>query len=74
MAQLLPEKPRFSFFDKEIQWVDSHLHTNEAYSELSIQLNDRYLASIWLEGGNGSGIQNTRVQIKTALHVTGELR
>jgi hypothetical protein len=48
MAQLLLEKPRFSFFDKEIQWVDSHLHTNEAYSELSIQLNDRYLASIWL--------------------------
>jgi hypothetical protein len=48
MAHLLIEKPRFSFFDKEIQWVDKRLHTNEACSELSIQLNDRYLASIWL--------------------------
>ena len=48
MAQLLIEKPRFSFFDKEIQWVDSRLHTNEACSELSIQLNDRYLANLWL--------------------------
>jgi hypothetical protein len=45
MAQLLPWKPRFSFFDKEIQWVDSHLHTNKATAELSFQLNDRYLAS-----------------------------
>src|SRR6478736_8635362 len=34
IARLLPEKPRFSSFDKEIQWVDSHLHTNEANPEL----------------------------------------
>ncbi|MEH2491057.1 hypothetical protein [Bradyrhizobium sp. AZCC 2230] len=68
MAHLLLEKPRFSFFDKEIQWVDSHLHTNEACSELSFQLNDRYLASIWLgmwsAWAAGIRIQNTRVQIE----------
>lgn len=46
MAHLLIAKPRFSFFDKEIQWVDSHLHTNKANSELSFQLNDRYLANL----------------------------
>jgi hypothetical protein len=77
MAHLLKEKPRFSFFDKEIQWVDSHLHTNEACSELSFQLNDRYLASIWLgmwsAWAGGIRIQNTRVQIETALHARGDL-
>ena len=77
MAQLLPEKPRFSFFNKEIQWVDSHLHTNKAYSELSFQLGDRYLARIWLglrlTWATSVRIQNTRVQIKTALHARGEL-
>ena len=45
MAQLLIQRPRFSFFDKEIQWVDNHLHTNEADPELRFQLNDRYLPS-----------------------------
>jgi hypothetical protein len=77
MAHLLIQKPRFSFFDKEIQWVDSHLHTNEAYAELSSQHCDRYLASIWLgmwsAWADGIRIQNTRVQIKTALHARGEL-
>ena len=77
IARLLSEKPRFSFFDKEIQWVDSHLHTNEAYAELSSQHGDRYLASIWLGvwsvWADGMRIQNTRVQIKTALHVRSEL-
>src|SRR6478735_2058577 len=45
IARLLLEKPRFSSFDKEIQWVDSHLHTNEADPELRFQLNDRFLPS-----------------------------
>ena len=77
MAHLLIKKPRFSFFNKEIQWVDSHLHTNKACSELSFQLNDRYLASIWLGmwsvWADGICIQNTRVQTKTTLHARGEL-
>ncbi|MHC2635697.1 hypothetical protein ACVME5_008382 [Bradyrhizobium liaoningense] len=73
MAQLLLEKPRFSFFDKEIQWVDSHLHTNEETSERSFQpVIDIWPADDWDEAA-GLGIQNTREQIKTALHAGEEL-
>jgi len=72
MAQLLIAKPRFSFFDKEIQWVDNRLHTNEAYSELSFQLYDRYLASIWL--GWGSRLRHPKYQGANQLSAAREKR
>ena len=63
-----PQKPGFSFFNKEFQWVDYRLHTNEACWELNSQLNDRYLFSGWLGRAVPCRIQNTRVQFNRALH------
>ena len=45
-----PQKPGFSLFNKEFQWVDCGLHTNKACWELSSKLHDRYLFSGWLAG------------------------
>src|SRR6478672_4682892 len=73
IARLLLEKPRFSSFDKEIQWVDSHLHTNEAAPELRFQLNDRYLPSGVFYEGMLPASKIPGCKSKTALHDSSDL-